>query len=247
MFAAAQGSDTGAGLANGALLLATVAAELATPRLLARIGYRWALDPRPAAARRPALVLLASPSFAIILAVNAARGVGFAITVTAGGALTAALIPGRPTRRGAGDRRTGRRDPRSARAAVRALGRRALGLRGGVRADRRRTAAGDRDRPRAPRPRSGTPAPSTGWPARLRNGRLMRPAVIFARKRLSGRRPRHLPAAGGRGPRRLGRPGRAVPAAGRLHARPVVRRSDRRPARPDPAAGARRGAVTCSA
>jgi len=100
MFAAAQGSDTGAGLANGALLLATVAAELATPRLLERIGYRWALTLGLLLLGAPALVLLAAPSFAIILAVNALRGVGFAITVTAGGALTAALIP--DDRRGEG-------------------------------------------------------------------------------------------------------------------------------------------------
>ncbi len=100
MFAAAEGSDTGAGLANGALLLATVAAELATPRLLSRIGYRWALTLGLLLLGAPALVLLASPSFAIILAVNATRGVGFAITVTAGGALTAALIP--DDRRGEG-------------------------------------------------------------------------------------------------------------------------------------------------
>ena len=32
-----------AGLATGALLIATVAAELVTPRLVALVGYRWAL------------------------------------------------------------------------------------------------------------------------------------------------------------------------------------------------------------
>lgn len=100
LFAAHQGSESGAGLANGALLFATVAAELATPRLLARIGYRWALTVGLVLLGLPALLLLASPSFALILAVNAVRGVGFAISVTAGGALTAALIP--DERRGEG-------------------------------------------------------------------------------------------------------------------------------------------------
>jgi MFS family permease len=100
MFAAASGSDSGAGLANGALLLATVTAELATPRLLTRVGYRWALALGLLLLGAPALILLLSSSVPVILAVNAARGVGFAITVTAGGALTAALIPNE--RRGEG-------------------------------------------------------------------------------------------------------------------------------------------------
>ena len=93
MYAAAAGSATAGGLANGVLLVATVAGELATPRFVARVGYRWALSIGLVLLGAPALVLLATSSFAAVFAVNAARGVGFAITVTAGGALTAALIP----------------------------------------------------------------------------------------------------------------------------------------------------------
>jgi len=93
MYAAAAGSETAGGLANGVLLVATVAGELATPRFVARVGYRWALSIGLVLLGAPALVLLATSSFTAVFAVNAVRGVGFAITVTAGGALTAALIP----------------------------------------------------------------------------------------------------------------------------------------------------------
>jgi len=100
MYAAAAGSASAGGLANGALLAATVAAELATPRFVARVGYRWALSIGLVLLGAPALVLLATAALPAIVAVNAARGVGFAITVTAGGALTAQLIP--QERRGEG-------------------------------------------------------------------------------------------------------------------------------------------------
>jgi len=100
MYAAAAGSATAGGLANGSLLVATVAGELATPRFVARVGYRWALSVGLVLLGAPALVLLATASFPAIFAVNAARGLGFAVTVTAGGALTASLIP--DSRRGEG-------------------------------------------------------------------------------------------------------------------------------------------------
>jgi predicted MFS family arabinose efflux permease len=93
MFAAATGSRAAAGLANGALLIATVAAELATPRFVGRVGYRWALTVGLVLLGAPALLLLVSSSLPVVVAVNAARGIGFAVTVVAGGALTAALIP----------------------------------------------------------------------------------------------------------------------------------------------------------
>jgi MFS family permease len=102
MFADAAGTSAAAGLANGALLLATVAGELATPRLVARIGYRWALALGLVLLGTPALVLLTAVGASVpaIVAVNAVRGIGFAISVVAGGALTAALIPAE--RRGEG-------------------------------------------------------------------------------------------------------------------------------------------------
>src|SRR3954470_5871432 len=100
MYAAASGSASAGGLANSALLVATVGGELATPRLVGRVGYRWALGSGLTLLGAPALVLLATSSFPAIFAVNAARGLGFAITVTAGGALTAQLIP--DARRGEG-------------------------------------------------------------------------------------------------------------------------------------------------
>jgi predicted MFS family arabinose efflux permease len=83
----------GAGLANGTLMAATVAAELVTPRLVVRFGYRRVLVVGLLLLGAPALALTAASSIAAILAVCAVRGVGFAITVVLGSALVAWLVP----------------------------------------------------------------------------------------------------------------------------------------------------------
>jgi predicted MFS family arabinose efflux permease len=93
-----------AGLTTTALTLSSVAAYLVTPRLIARYGYRSVLAAGLAALGVPAL-LLAVPSglgasVAVVMAVCAVRGVGFAVTCVAGYALTISLIP--PQRRGEG-------------------------------------------------------------------------------------------------------------------------------------------------
>ncbi|HET6705704.1 MFS transporter [Amycolatopsis sp.] len=100
LFAKQAGSDTGAGLATVALLLATVAAELVTPRLVSRVGYRWALAIGLVLLGAPTLVLTFSDDIGVIVAVSVVRGIGFAIAVVAGGAVTALLIPA--DRRGEG-------------------------------------------------------------------------------------------------------------------------------------------------
>lgn len=100
-YAAAGGGGGGrAGIATGALMLTTVVGELATPRLVARLGYRAVLAAGLGLLGAPALMLTASRGLAVIVAVCLLRGLGFAFTVVAGGALTAALIP--PERRGEG-------------------------------------------------------------------------------------------------------------------------------------------------
>ena len=94
LYATAEGAgDVGAGLTTGALMLATVAAELATPALLARLGYRLVLGAGLVLLGAPALVLAASSSLAMILAVCLVRGVGLAILVVAGSSLVATLVP----------------------------------------------------------------------------------------------------------------------------------------------------------
>ena len=100
MFAKSSGADTGAALLTGALLVTTVAVELATPRLLARAGYRLSLGAGLFLLGAPALVLLVSSDPAVVIGVSVVRGAGFAVTTVAGGALTASLIP--PERRGEG-------------------------------------------------------------------------------------------------------------------------------------------------
>src|ERR1700710_2832122 len=96
MFASARG----AGLATVALLVATVVGELGTPRLVARVGYRWALTLGLTLLGLPTVFLVLGSAPALILAVSVVRGFGFAVCTVAGGALTAALIP--PDRRGEG-------------------------------------------------------------------------------------------------------------------------------------------------
>lgn len=93
MFAKETGSESGAGLATVALLLATVACELVTPRLIARVGYRWALAVGLILLGAPTALLMFCDSAWMIVGVSVVRGAGFAVAVVAGGAVTAALIP----------------------------------------------------------------------------------------------------------------------------------------------------------
>src|SRR5258705_5654918 len=66
----------GAGLTTGALMLATVAAELAAPALLARFGYRVVLGAGLLLLGAPALALPASASLPASLVACVVRGVG---------------------------------------------------------------------------------------------------------------------------------------------------------------------------
>jgi predicted MFS family arabinose efflux permease len=101
LYASSAGAGgLGAGLTTGALMLATVAAELATPGLLARLGYRVVLAAGLVLLGAPALALAGSASLAAILAVCVVRGIGLAIVVVAGSSLVATLVP--RARRGEG-------------------------------------------------------------------------------------------------------------------------------------------------
>jgi predicted MFS family arabinose efflux permease len=93
-------SGIGAGLATAALMFATVGAELVTPRLMARFGYRLTLAAGLLLLGAPALALPGAGNLAAILAVSVVRGLGFAITVVVGSALVASLVPDQ--RRGEG-------------------------------------------------------------------------------------------------------------------------------------------------
>jgi predicted MFS family arabinose efflux permease len=104
MYAAAAGAgDAGAGLVTGALMATTVLGELVTPALVGRFGYRLMLAAGLVLLGAPALALpadVAGSGLVATVAVCLLRGFGLAILVTAGGALTAMLIP--PARRGEG-------------------------------------------------------------------------------------------------------------------------------------------------
>jgi MFS family permease len=98
--ATASAGSGAAGLATGALMVATVAGEAVTPRLVARFGYRLMLAAGLILLGAPSLALIGPAGIALITAVCVVRGLGFAIMVVAGGSLTASLIP--PERRGEG-------------------------------------------------------------------------------------------------------------------------------------------------
>jgi MFS family permease len=101
LYAAAAGAGgNAAGLATGALMFSTVAGELVTARLTARYGYRLTLAAGLILLGAPALVLTGPANLTVVMAVCIVRGLGFAVTVVAGGAITASLIPAE--RRGEG-------------------------------------------------------------------------------------------------------------------------------------------------
>ncbi len=93
LFAAHAGGAVAAGMATTALLVATVAVELVAPRILTRIGTRAGLALGLFLLGAPILLLLVSSGPLLIVVVSVVRGVGFALIVVAGGALTAALLP----------------------------------------------------------------------------------------------------------------------------------------------------------
>ncbi|MET9958244.1 MFS transporter [Streptomyces sp. NPDC006326] len=94
------GSGGQAGLTTGILMLATVIGEIATPALANRCGYRVVLGVGLGLLGAPTLALIFSQDVWCVLLVCLLRGLGFAFTVVAGGALTALLIPAE--RRGEG-------------------------------------------------------------------------------------------------------------------------------------------------
>ncbi|HKT61259.1 MAG TPA: MFS transporter [Gemmatimonadales bacterium] len=94
LYATAAGAGrVGAGLTTTTLMLATVAAELVTPALLARLGYRAVLAAGLVLLGAPALALIRPAGLATILAVCLVRGIGLAILVVAGASLVASLVP----------------------------------------------------------------------------------------------------------------------------------------------------------
>ena len=101
MYAVSAGAGSaGAGLVTGSLMLTTVLAEFASPRLLGRFGYRAVFAAGALLLGGPAPALLAPHSMATIIAVSIARGIGFGLSTVVIGALVAASVPAE--RRGEG-------------------------------------------------------------------------------------------------------------------------------------------------
>lgn len=94
LYAAASGaSGIGAGSVTGALMCSTVAIELATPYLVARIGYRTVLAAALILIGLPSLALGAYTSMPMILAICLVRGLGFGMIFVIGSSLVAWFVP----------------------------------------------------------------------------------------------------------------------------------------------------------
>src|SRR5438034_11542381 len=101
MYAMSAGAGSaGAGLVTGSLMLATVLAEFASPRLIGRYGYRAAFAAGMLLLGGPVPVLLGPHSIVTIVVVSMARGVGFGLSAVVIGAVVAASVPAE--RRGEG-------------------------------------------------------------------------------------------------------------------------------------------------
>lgn len=101
LYAVQNGAQSsGAGFVTGTLMLMTVVAQLGTPWLLGRIGYRAALLLGLALLGIPVLLLVWATSLPAILGATLVRGAGFGLVTVVGSALVAELIPA--GRRGAG-------------------------------------------------------------------------------------------------------------------------------------------------
>lgn len=89
----AGATSSGAGIVTGALMLSTVATQLAVPWLLGRLGYRTTLALGLLFLGVPALALVWASGLPAILVATLLRGVGFGIVTVVGGALVAELVP----------------------------------------------------------------------------------------------------------------------------------------------------------
>ena len=89
-------NDLGAGLVTGVMMACTVLAQLSMRRVLAGLGWRWALVLGSALLGLPALGHLATDRLWAVTALAALRGLGFGVVTVCGATAVAALVePGR--------------------------------------------------------------------------------------------------------------------------------------------------------
>lgn len=97
--------EFGAGLTTGVLMAVTVGTQLLVPSMLRRVGHRPVLVTGSLLLGLPTPLLALSADLAPVLAVSAARGVGFGMATVAGSALVAELVE--PSAHGRGSARYG--------------------------------------------------------------------------------------------------------------------------------------------
>jgi MFS family permease len=99
LHATAGGASPGAaGATTGVFMAATVAAQLAVPAVLRRVGPRAGMVLGVLALGAPAVALVVTASLPVLFVVAVVRGLGFGLVTVTGAALIADLAP--PARRG---------------------------------------------------------------------------------------------------------------------------------------------------
>jgi MFS family permease len=87
------GAGGGAGVATAAIMLPSMVAELAAPRLLARYGYRVAFAVSLVLLGVPALAMTVAGSLSMVMLLGALHGLGFGLMVVAAGSMVSEVIP----------------------------------------------------------------------------------------------------------------------------------------------------------
>ena len=87
------GGELVAGATTGVFMTVTVLVQLVTPRVIAAVGYRWALAIGSALLGLPSGLLAVVDGPAAVLVVSGVRGAGFGMMTVAGSALVAELAP----------------------------------------------------------------------------------------------------------------------------------------------------------
>ncbi|GAA1723665.1 MFS transporter [Isoptericola hypogeus] len=86
--------ESGAGLVNAVLMLATVLTQTTVPWLLRRVGWRLTMVAGVLLLGAPSLAFMATDQLAWLLALSAVRGTGFAVLTVCGSSAVAALVDG---------------------------------------------------------------------------------------------------------------------------------------------------------
>lgn len=91
--ASLEAGRSGTGMTTGVLMSATIAAELVTPALTRRVGYKFMVGLGLLLLGMPAIVLGGTATISVVYLISFVRGLGFGILMVLGSALAASFAP----------------------------------------------------------------------------------------------------------------------------------------------------------